>query len=413
MNLTHYNRVYFIISEIMHKQGSLFKGSLLVAGTSIGGGMLALPVATSLGGFIPALLIYFLCWAFMASTGLLFLEVSTWMKGESNIITMAQTTLGRPGKWAAWVIYLFLFYCLTLAYVVGCGNLVSQLMPDFVSLHYGPLIFVLLFGPFVYAGAHVVGRLNVLLMLGLGVFYIAFVVLGFSHVNAEHLIYRNWSLSILGLPIAFTAFAYQGIIPTLVGYMDEDIRQTRLAILIGSFIPLITYIIWQWLIQGIVPTFGPGGLVETLNNGDNAVVPLKNFLDTSSVYMIGQCFAFFALVTSFFGVTLGLLDFLADGLHLKKDAWNKLGLCLIIFIPPLLISYSHPHVFLEALDYAGGYGCALLLGLLPLLMVWVGRYTKNFKGSYSFPGGKIVLLLLLVFVVFELACETYIKFFYR
>jgi tyrosine-specific transport protein len=394
------------------RNGSLFKGALLVAGTSIGGGILALPVATSLSGFIPSVFIYILCWLFMASTGLLFLEVSSWMKEESNIISMAKTTLGKPGKWFAWILYLFMFYCLTLAYVVGCGNLVSQLFPDLVSAKWGSLLFVLIFGPFVYAGAHVVGRLNVFLMLGLGLFYAAFVVMGLPHVNLEHLNYTNWPMIIFGLPIAFTAFAYQGIIPTLNQYMNYDIRKVRLAILIGSFIPLVAYLIWQTLIQGIIPTFGPGGLAEARENGDSAVVPLKNFIEASYVYVLGQFFAFFALVTSFFGVTLGLLDFLADGLELKKNKWNKIWLCLLIFIPPLIISYSHPHVFLEALDYAGGYGCALLLGLLPILMVWFGRYSHGLKGNYKFPGGKPVLMLLLAFVIFELICETYIKIAY-
>ncbi|MBS4170622.1 aromatic amino acid transport family protein [Neochlamydia sp. AcF95] len=394
----------------MNNTASLLKGALLVAGTSIGGGMLALPVATSLGGFVPSLLTYFFCWVFMACTGLLFLEVSTWMKGEANIVTMAYTTLGSLGKWVAWIIYLFLFYCLNLAYIVGCGNLVSQLLVNIVPAHYGSLLFVLLFSPFVYAGAQVIGHLNIMLMGGLAVFYAAFVMLGAPHVNSQHLFYQDWSLAVVGLPIAFTAFAYQGIIPTLVQYMHNDIRLTRLAILIGSFIPLITYIIWQWLIQGIVPTFGSGGLIETLQKGENAVVPLKHFLGTPAVYIIGQFFAFFALVTSFFGVTLGLLDFLADGLQLKKNSANKLFICLAIFVPPLLISYSHPHIFLEALDYAGGYGCALLLGLLPVLMVWVGRYVRGFKGAYIFPGGRIALVFLFMFVLFEIACESYIKF---
>lgn len=395
----------------MNKNGSLFKGSLLVAGTTIGGGMLALPVATSLAGFLPALVVYFLCWVFMASTGLLFLEVSTWIKGESNIVSMARLTLGRFGQWAAWAIYIFLFFCLTLAYVVGSGSLIAQLFPSFIPSYYGPLVFVVLFGPFVYAGAHVVGQINMWLIFGLAISYAAFVLLGFPHVNSQNLVYRDWSLAALGLPIAFTAFAYQGIIPTLVYYMHHNVRLVRLAILIGSFIPLVTYVIWQWLIQGIVPTFGDQGLVETLHNGDTAVVPLKFFLDTSAIYYIGQFFAFFALVTSFFGVTLGLLDFLADGLQLKKDAKNKLWLCLLIFIPPLIISYSHPHIFLEALDFAGGYGCALLLGLLPVLMVWFGRYVHGFKGIYTFPGGRLNLILLLLFVLFELVCETYSKIF--
>ena len=58
----------------------------------------------------------------------------------------------------------------------------------------------------------------------------------------------------MALPVAFAAFGYQGIIPTLVHYMNYDVKKLRKAILIGSAIPLITYMIWQWLILGIVPS---------------------------------------------------------------------------------------------------------------------------------------------------------------
>jgi tyrosine-specific transport protein len=94
----------------MKKNESILSGTLLVAGTSIGGGMLALPVLTSLGGFAPSLVIYFFCWLFMASTGLLFLEISLWMPEEANIVSMAERTLGKVGKFFSWGLYLFLFY---------------------------------------------------------------------------------------------------------------------------------------------------------------------------------------------------------------------------------------------------------------------------------------------------------------
>lgn len=48
------------------------KGTLLIAGTTIGGGVLALPVVTGIAGYVPSLLIYLICWMFMATTGLLF-----------------------------------------------------------------------------------------------------------------------------------------------------------------------------------------------------------------------------------------------------------------------------------------------------------------------------------------------------
>ena len=76
--------------RIFHSLGHVFGGSLLIAGTMVGVGMLALPVATGEGGFFPAVAIYLLCWLFMLCTGLLLLEVCSWMPKEANLITMAE-----------------------------------------------------------------------------------------------------------------------------------------------------------------------------------------------------------------------------------------------------------------------------------------------------------------------------------
>lgn len=382
----------------------LIIGILLVAGTCIGGGMLALPVLTSLGGFLPSMAIFLLCWLFMAGTGLLFLEVCHWMEGDTNIISMAGKTLGKKGKAFAWLLYLFMFYCLTLAYIVGCGNLVTQVFP--IPAWAGSLVFVSVFAPVVFFGARIVGRVNGLLMAGLLVSYLVFVVIGLPYVDTDNLKHIDWPASLLALPVAFTSFGYQGIIPTLSRYLDFNIKKTRIAILVGSFLPFLAYIIWQWLILGIVPTFLENGLAHTLAAGQNAVYPLKYFLNHSYVYIVGQFFAFFALTTSFFGVTLGLLDFLADGLQVRKDQKGKLILSLLVFVPPLILAVSYPHVFLVALEYAGGYGSALLLGLLPILMVWSGRYFKKFPSEYSLIGGRLTLVLMLIFVIFEVVFET-------
>lgn len=389
----------------MSRQGSILGGALLVAGTSIGGGMLALPVLTSMAGFLPSLAIYVLCWLFMASTGLLFLEVSQWVSHDSNIISMADKTLGHPGKFFAWGLYLFLFYCLTIAYIVGCGNIVQQMIPFQIPDWMGPLLFVIIFAPLILIPTATAGHLNIFFVAGLGLSYLAFVFLGFSYVKPELLNFADWSKSATVLPIAFTSFAYQGIIPTLNSYMHYDISKTRKAIIIGSFIPLIAYAIWQWLIMGIIPIHGEGGLIETLKQGNNAVYPLKNFIQSPAIYVIGQSFAFFALVTSFLGVALGLRDFLADGLKIKKTLRGKLILAVMILAFPLLIAVLYPHIFLIALDYAGGFGCALLLGLLPVLMVWVGRYILKMGGEEQLPGGRWILVILALFVIFEVTSE--------
>lgn len=389
----------------MNKHGSVFAGALLIAGTTIGGGMLALPVLTGLSGFAPSLLIYVLCWAFMACTGLLFIELCQWMDKDANIITMARLTLGPIGEAFAWLLYIFLFYSLTLAYLVGCGDLLSQLFNDQISEWVGALVFALVATPLLFVGPRAVSPLNLLLMLGLGVTYLTFVVMGAPHVEMKLLTYSNWSMTFFGLPIAFTAFAYQGTVPTVFNFMGRSVQKTRKAVLLGSLVPLVAYIIWQWLILGTVPVFGDNGLYETMQAGGNAVKPLKTFIQSPAVFLVAEFFAFFALVTSFFGVSLGLMDFLADGLSIDRTFAGKSLLCFVLFAPPLIIAFFYPGLFLSALDLAGGVGCALLLGLLPVLMVWSGRYVMNHTAQQVLPGGRLLLVGLIAFVVMELLCE--------
>lgn len=389
----------------MSNKFSVLIGVLLVAGTSIGGGMLALPILTSVTGFIPSLCIYLLCWLFMASTGLLFLEITQWMHREANIVSMAQRTLGRPGKIVAWILYLFLFYSLNIAYIVESGKTVVEFANGQMADWMGPIIFLILFAPCIAISTALAGRINLILMAGLILSYICFVVLGIRYINPQLLISANWLQAPRALPIAFTSFAFQGIIPTLASYLQYDVHKGRKAILIGSFIPLIAYTIWQTLIMGIVPIDGANGLAEALQNDLNAIQAIKYFVNNEYIYAIGQSFAFFALITSFLGVTLGLRDFLADGLNIKKTIYGRMCLLSLIFIPPLLVAIIYPNIFLTMLEYAGGIGCALLLGLLPIIMVWRGRYHLHMKEKQQLFGGKCVLAILAVFVICEVAFE--------
>lgn len=391
----------------MTNKGSLLGGIFLVAGTAIGGGMLALPVLTAEGGFWPTTLLYFLSWIFMASTGHLLMEVFLFYKKEVNIISMAGNTLGFSGKIFAWIFYIFLFYSLTIAYMAGGGNLIGyafgkETFPAFVT----SILFVLLFAPFVVFGPKSVAKINTLFMWGLIISFALFVILGVNQINTEFLRRANITQSFFALPVVFTSFGFQGIVPTLTNYLGRDPKRTAKAIWIGSFIPLIAYVLWEALILGVIPL---EGLLDAKICGETAVYPLKDFLQKPSLFLIGKFFAFFAIVTSFFGVTLGLTDFLSDGLKIKKEGVNKLYLALIVFLPPLIIALINPCLFLNALHYGGGFGCALLLGLLPILMYWKGRYSLKHKPHLPLPGGKFYLSLLLLFILFELVI-TFLTF---
>lgn len=376
-------------------------GALLVAGTAIGAGMLALPVVTAAGGFMPAILIYLLCWIFMTFTGLLILELCLKLPPDSNLVTMASTYLGPIGKWAAWALYIFLFYCLSIAYVSGGGEIVQSWVGG--EIWFTQILFVLILGGFVYFGAKVVDRINLILMAGLILSYLAFLYFGIPYVDFKFLETSDWGLSFLALPVIFTSFSFQGIIPSLTTYLKRDPKRVRIAIIGGTTLTFCIYLLWEFLILGIV---SHESLIQAKEMGKTAIEPLKEHMVIQGVHGIGRAFGFFAITTSYLGVTLGLFDFLADSLGLVKKGSRKLLIAGITFLPPLIIAQINPSLFIIALSFAGGIGCALLLGLMPTIMTWASRYFgEGHSGPKQLFGGRVMLGILILFVLFELVVE--------
>ena len=391
--------------RIFHSLEHVLGGSFLIAGTTIGVGMLALPIATGEAGFLPSISIYFLCWLFMLCTGLLLLEVCQWMPKDSNLITMAHKLFGPWGKGLCWAVYLFLFITVMIAHVAGGGDVLSQLTQGIMPRWASALIYVAVFSPVVYLGTNSVDRLNLILMSGVVISYLLFIGFSYDHVNINMLSRGEWSKAWLAIPILFTAFTYQVIIPTLMTYMQRDVKKVRLSIILGTTIPLVVYLIWEMLILGIVPL---NDLKQASVLGQTAIWPLQKITGKATIFNIGKAFAFFTLTTSYIALSLAYLDFLADGLNVKKKGIRKIFLCFLVFLPPTVIALTYPHIFLTALSYAGGYSCAILFGLFPPTMVWIGRYIKKYpKAEKRLPGGRAMLCLLIFFILLELGIELF------
>lgn len=381
----------------------VLQGALLVGGTAIGAGMLALPIASAEAGFIPAIGVYSICWLFSLITGLLLLEVALKMPKDANLISMSRRFLGRVGQIVAWCLYLFLFYSLTIAYITGGGNMLGGLLFPQANRIWGMVVFAALFGTIVTIGQRIMHQMNLILMFALIMSYIAFIGFGFDKVHVEYLKRMDFRYAFFALPVVFTTFSYQGVIPSLVSYLGHHRKMLRLSIIIGVTIPFIVYLIWDFLIKGIVPVEGPHGLLQARNEGLDAVTPLQFILPYAPLTKIGRLFAFFAVTTSFLGVTTGLIDFLADGFKCKKTGGKKILLACLVFIPPICIGALDPSIFFIALKYAGGIGCVLLLGMLPTMMVWIGRYVKRELSDQGaqVKGGRWLLFILIIFMIFE------------
>jgi len=379
-------------------------GILLVSGTTIGAAMLALPIVTGFAGFFPSVILFIFLWAYMTFTAFLILEVNLWMGEHTNLITMAKKTLGTTGQVVSWIIYLFLLYTLTTAYMAGSGPIFIDLIKNIfnfeIPIWFGPIPLLLVFGYFVYQGAHFVDYANRFLMVGLALTFVALIVLITPHIHPVFLERSSWPSLITAVSIVSTSFGFHIIIPTLTDYLNRDIAKVRQAILIGSIIPLVVYIIWEGMTLGAISLEGDHGLAEGYGKGLDGASLMSLYLKKTTISQIAAFFSLFAIVTSFLGVSLSLRDFLADGLKIRKDTQGRLTLYLLTFAPPLLLTLTDPRAFLNALEYAGAFGVVTLLGILPVLMVWKGRYQQHRPSEFTVPGGKTALIAAFIISVF-------------
>jgi len=258
--------------------------TLLIAGTAIGAGTLALPVSTGVFGFYPAVFIFILAWAYMAYTGLLIMEANLWTPEDTNIISMAHKTLGRPGEIVAWIAYILLLFSILSAYTSGLGSLCHDVMRSLdleVASWTGALFFVVLCGLMIFEGKRWVDSVNRILMVGLGLVFLALIFNLFPHVDAALLTSHKPSMIYKALPIVVTAFGYHIVIPSLRTYLHGDVKKLRRAIIIGSTLPVFVYIIWEILVVVILPATGTGGLCDILRSGSPEVGQPQRLLETT------------------------------------------------------------------------------------------------------------------------------------
>lgn len=399
-------------AEFMQKEpsrsGSTVSGVFFVAGTAIGAGMLALPFVTGAAGFLPSLVMSTLCWLYMMATGLLFLEAVLWLPDGANLLSIAHRLLGSPGRLVGGAIYLFLYYSIMIAYFSGGVPIFSEVVQQITSIALPPgaayPLFTLIFGGVVLAGAHVTDRLNFCLVIGMIIAYILLVTVGTPEIEKSLLVTPHWNLTLSGaIPVVIGAYGFHNVIPSISTYLKRDVKRLRLSIVIGATIPFLVYTFWQLVVMGIIP---PALIESTLASGKPIGEELSQVVLNPLIAIAAQYFSFFALTTSVLGVSLALVDFLGDGLKIPRKGWNRLLLCLMVFLPPLLCAWSTPGLFFKALRYAGAFGEAVLNGLFPILLVWVGRYKMRFHSDYCLWGGRWTLSLLLGTTLGVFAVQT-------
>ena len=365
------------LRETVLDTNALWTAISLVSGTAVGAGILAIPSVSLKPGFVPSFLTLSGAWALMAGTGFLIAEVACNIAmrdsttSDFGLISITERLYGKRSAQVLGILYMLFHYTLLIAYIAEAGGILSTItgMPQML----GPILFTLVMGGIIaFGSAQLTDMLNNLLFILVLLSFLGLVSLGIGSVNGSNLRHRNYSEVGHAVPILLVALVFHNIVPTICANLKYHKPSIYIALLVGSGIPLMMFILWNLVILGIVPDYTTAAHSTTL------IDPLDVLLNCNTAHskVVGQIlvtiFSESAIITSFIGFVVGTMGYYTDIFpnRSKKD----LFLYAIVLFPPMFVALGNPHIFLDALDAAGAYGISIIFGLVPIALALRLRY---------------------------------------
>lgn len=376
---------------------------LIVAGTTIGAGMLAMPLAAAGVGFTGIICLLVGLWMLMSYTSLLLVEVYQYNPPSMGLGTIALKYLGPVGQIVTGLSMLLLMYALTTAYIGGAGVLISSSLSSWwnieISTKTAIILFTVIGGAVVCVGTHSVDFINRILFTAKTLFLVVMLAVMMPHVESVNLatMPMEKGLILAAVPVIFTSFGFHGSVPSLVNYMNGDVRKLRIIFITGSAIPLVAYILWQVATLGSIPSETFLGILAQQSGLDGLLIALHDAVASPRVNIAVSLFMDLALATSFLGVALGLFDYLADLFKRSNRLIGRLQTGLLTFLPPLLAALFFSS-FVQALTYAA-VALSILALIIPALLTLRVRAIEKPKAeqvAYKVKGGTAILGVVLL-----------------
>ncbi|MFN6538723.1 MAG: amino acid permease [Nostoc sp. EkiNYC01] len=406
-----FSHLQFDGNKLNHQPGSVLGSTALIAGTTVGAGILALPAVTLPSGILPSTFGLIAVWLYALVSALLIAEVTLntmRLEGRPSIglLGIVEKNLGKVGALVASGAYLFMHYALLVAYITQGGEILGTAIAKLWNLQnslptwVGTMTFTLIFGGVMYLGREkFIEKLNTAFVAIVIVSFLGLLLLAGGQIKSSQLLIQNWSALGSAVSVMCVAMFFQNIVPVVVTQLEGDVRKIRQSIFIGSLIPLIMFLVWNAV---ILASISPD-MVHSTSGGKTVFDPLQILRAGGGGEWLGvlvSVFSEFAIVTSFIGFVYGLLDLFKDiFLITQGDISSRLPLYSLVLFPPMTLGTLNPSIFFTALDYTGTFSISVLGGVIPALMTWKQRQQQKNSNSINqplVPGGKATLMAMIV-----------------
>lgn len=383
----------------MKKQPSVFGGACIIASVCVGAGMLGQPSAGSGAWTIWTVLVLLLTMAVMTLSGAMLLESYKKYDLRASFNTVTKDVLGKQVNAINNLAVYFVGGILLYAYITSLGLILQELLG--LDSKIASVLFVLVFGGFVWHSTRAVDRISVILIVFM-VLSFAFSIFGLTvNISFDTLFDTQstndsgyFKFAMMMLPVALTSFGYHHSVSSMRAYYGEEKKAAK-AIFYGTLISLLLYIVWVASIFGNLPRDQFAPIIASDGNVDVLLKTLGGVIDSASVKHTLNAFSMAAILSSFIGVGLGMFDFLADFFGFQNDKAGRTKSYLVTFFPPLLMSILFPFGFVTAIGYAGAVA-TIWTCIIPALLVYKVRQQGSQQG-FNVGGGNVLIGSVILF----------------
>lgn len=403
------------MEENSNAKHSSFWGIMVIAGTVIGGGMFALPVDLSGAWFFWGAFILIIAWFSMLHSGLLLLEANLNYPVGSSFNTITKDLIGNKWNIVSGFTVAFVLYILTYAYISANGAIISETISMNMGYRVNPRIVGICTAIFVasvlWISSLAASRIT---SLFLGIKIISFIIVfGSFFFQVDFSILRDtagqaqndasyFPYIFMALPVCLASFGFHGNIPSLIICYGKRKDKLIKSIVFGSLLALVIYLFWLYCTMGNISRESFSEIIASGGNVDSLV---KSFLGTKQTEIIEFCLLVFsnlAVASSFFGVTLGLFDYLADLFKFDNSSMGRFKTVLLTFLPPALLYLIFPNGFIYGIGGAGL--CATIWAVIIPAVLALKARQKFPNKMFTVWGGVIIPTIVILFGVAVIVC---------
>lgn len=373
---------------------------LLVAGTCIGGGTIALPMVLAKLGIIPSIIIMLLTWLVTYYTSLVSVELNLQSERGLSLGQLGRVFSGKIAAAVGEISVKLLSYALLAVFIYGGASAVQKLLE--VYLHCSVSNFavetwitvstvILLLFPL-----EIISKINNIAFIVFAAIFLILIgtITGFIDYKNMPWMVEPSSYNIASvMSVVFTSFGYQVIFHTLRDYCGKNVKMQQRIFFYGSLIPAVVYILWTSCSLSTIfasnPQFFAQMVAGKVDVGD-LVLELSAISGCTYFRILIWWMSIFAIFTSILGVGIGLAESVNISLgKTSLSSWGrKIVAAIITVIPAYIIAAVVPNAFIKILGFAGA--------ILVVIAVWLPVYlflNANLKTQYTAALKKWPLIL--------------------